>query len=289
MSPSDNTPSDMTPAEEARLDRLYRAQNDTDELATSPADLDAAIRASAKAAVKPADSSYTLLQQRYGWATAAVLVISTALFLAVPNSEPDNALNDEFVPMAQPADSADDAQPSLAKPSPALLVPPALPPTMPPTMPPEMPPETDAAERSRTKLAAEPVSTQRASAKFQTIGTTATATATAEYEKPEHSAAQAKRGQSQQEVTHQFNFENCDTIELGPIDRLCTLDGDYLLLPRQPSSCGVFKLDQTAENNPPTPASESDSAQFIYTLNGQTYALTCEAGSWQVQSLARGR
>jgi len=313
MSTSDNTPGentvgDITPAEAARMDKLYSVQNNAPELTRSPADLDDLIRANAKAATTQAESSYWRLQGRYGWATAAAVVITTALFLNLPNDEPGQVTNGAVTSKkstAQPATPVpatiilEPLAPESPIPEPTAVSATAATPTAPA-------PTTTAgsqvdsavavieAQAGDSEFAADSVFLEDATEqdefarKFQVAQPVTTVESSEPVARAEHlpQSAKATRGALS---ASKPEFGNCETIDAGPVERLCNQAGSYLLVPRQPSACGPFKLDPEAELNKPRPERNSDATRFIYSLNGQTYALRCEAGSWQTQSLARGR
>lgn len=85
-----------------KLAALYERASDS-----SPPDLDAGIRAAAREAIaneqNPAVWGW---QQRYGWASAAAILLTTAIFLELPE---EGTQQSEFAPssVAQPANSAE--------------------------------------------------------------------------------------------------------------------------------------------------------------------------------------
>ena len=75
-----------------RLERLYRASNDDPALAGPPRELDERLRAAARTAIKqgPVAGSQntrgTAAVPRWGWATAATLLLATGLYIALPDT-----------------------------------------------------------------------------------------------------------------------------------------------------------------------------------------------------------
>lgn len=299
-----------------RLDALYK-QLSADDNATSPAEIDERLRAAARAssagttktvaspaATKATAATGTGWQQRYGWATAATLVLASAVFLR----------------------TLDTAPPSLAipKPAPSAAAPPTL--ASEPVVPRAVVQQEQTAlfEKRATRIsktvASATDSNGLAASTDQGFSTRRRVKITAEAElaprviaisqAPAQAPAQPRvqqreRMQSDQMAERSDNqvieevivtgrsakASNCEHYPNLLINRVCRNSAErFTLRANKTSRCaGLSYVIETTDGRP-QPHSSSDSKHFVFDEeDGPVDQLVCKRGTLKLQSLARGR
>lgn len=280
-----------------KLDQLYARLDDN---STSPPDLDEQLRAAARDSIAQAQgaaastSSGLLTGSRWGWATAATVLLTSALFLSLPESQLD-------IPSAQsrsqaPAASAETAERSTrTATTPEMITaaeieadmaadvesePPALSPALSPML-------TPARDRG---LAANDAAPQTGRSRLQSRNSSAAASAN---RFRDGFAGLAKSAS---------NTADCVNYQHGPVARACVIahesvnaatdmntagidtKGSYLyrLHPVAGSNCKVYPTRLDAA---PAPAQQTGDSDFRFTNNGSSWSLSCVNGEWLLSRL----
>ena len=288
--------SENTPADDQQIDRLYRTSQ-----STSPVDLDDSIRAAARSAqtsTSSTPSSYWNWQQRFGWATAAAVVLTSALFIALPETNSGDPLSAQSKRPVNPETPAVQSAPPVTQPSPEPLpehvsVAAPVSTAAPPSLPAEVfaPPSADSLpQRSqvvakKTQSLAIEAEPRRPIAAFSknTRGISAAKT---------ESLSQRQSGRRLEEVVMSDSVAapQCQSLGDGLIERICSVPdtpNHFVAYPKQTALCGPLTLDKL--RSPPLTDAASDADTFVYSVGKDAFAATCERGHWVIQSLARGR
>ena len=193
-----------------RLERLYRASNDDPALAGPPRELDEQLRAAARTAIQQGSAARsqntrgTAAVPRWGWATAATLLLATGLYIALPDTGQ----------VPGPVSSQDTLQTVLQE---ALQEP--LPEPLQPAL-----------EISRD-IAADDLEAPAAPS-LRAAGTAADSTA----DRPTL-LRQANKAARTSRAAESLAPPNCKVYEHALITQICQLDNDPLSTPTRPGRC----------------------------------------------------
>ena len=262
-----------------QLDDLYQRLGDDDPESTSPPDIDTALRAAAREQQGAASTSNW--QRRYGWATAATVLMTSALFLSLPDTNDPSPLSHEPAQQEFQAKTQDRqrVRQEAAAPATGML-------------------ETHEPESAAADLAIEGFSKQLRPGKAI-------------------SSRKAMSSSKSRIMSKEKSTENCVTYQQMMISRLCQVSFpdseqsvdknsenavNFELYASEQSPCAgqKFALNSTTLKSirgmPTLSAGGDESRVFIdYELEDravsktQTDELVCESGRLTLQSLARGR
>jgi len=299
--------SDGTSNSDEKLDALYKmtqqhldSRLSTDDV--SPPDIDASLLAAAREATAggaadidaPASSGLTW-QQRYGWATAATLLLTSVLFVSVTDSDPqmDAFSNDsEAVSLEAPATNQSELR-SNAKSAPVSdTLRQSAPASAPATVPTPETADTQADFLARSKH----------SRTLQSMRTKPTE-AIEEIVVPASPVAQKQLLDSTQESLKKSPLgitgltSDCSDYPGILIDLVCTRNSKattrVVLRANKQSSCAGQTLYLSDWKEPPIAHSSSTFSRFVMQNSDATTQpaeeIICQSGKLVRQSLARGR
>jgi hypothetical protein len=277
MSNSDNPKS----ADE-KLDALYKLTQESE----SPADIDSHLMASARRALESeASSSTALWKNRYGWATAATLLLTSTLFLSVTN-DPSPKGSDALSPKPSPENTVA-AEPVTPAPSTPALA--ASDQDLEAQIEVEQPQLRQHKRGTESRLTAD-------LADLADLKDAATAT-----QNQNRFRSAAKRTPLDQ-LARPAVAVSCKEYPNLLIDRVCWYTADnetvgpnqFRLYASPTSECAGQTLRLQTAEGAPTPHPTSTAQRFVFarkeaTVDSAQDSIRCVAGKLERQSLALGR